>query len=42
MEKVLFCSGKIYYELVQERKKRGMEDRVAILRVEQVYPLSLL
>jgi 2-oxoglutarate dehydrogenase complex dehydrogenase (E1) component-like enzyme len=36
VEKVLFCSGKIYYELVNERKSRGMEDTVAIVRTEQV------
>lgn len=38
VEKVLLCSGKIYYELVQERKSRGLEDKVAILRAEQLSP----
>jgi 2-oxoglutarate dehydrogenase E1 component len=36
-EKILFCSGKLYYELLQrqeEEKKPGM----ALLRLEQLYP----
>jgi 2-oxoglutarate dehydrogenase E1 component len=36
--RVLLCSGKIYYELFEERAKLGRED-VAILRVEQLHPL---
>lgn len=35
--KLFFCSGKIYYELIQERKKRGIED-IAFVRLEQLYP----
>jgi 2-oxoglutarate dehydrogenase E1 component len=31
------CSGKIYYDLVQEREKRGITD-VHLLRLEQLYP----
>lgn len=35
--RVLFCSGKVYYDLVAERKK--LEDtNTAIIRVEQFYP----
>jgi len=37
-ERVLICSGKIYYELVKERKSRELEDKVAIVRLEQYYP----
>ncbi|MEZ4407421.1 MAG: 2-oxoglutarate dehydrogenase E1 component [Polyangiales bacterium] len=37
--KVLLCSGKIYYDLVAERTKRGADD-VAVIRLEQLYPLS--
>lgn len=33
-KKVLFCSGKVYYDLVTERKK----DDIAIVRIEQLYP----
>jgi len=36
--RVLLCSGKIYYELAEEREKLNRQD-VAILRVEQLYPL---
>ncbi len=35
---VLICSGKIFYELLERRKKDGRED-IAIIRVEQLYPL---
>jgi 2-oxoglutarate dehydrogenase E1 component len=40
VERVLICSGKVYYDLMAERKKRfeGSEGRVAILRLEQLYP----
>lgn len=38
IRKILFCSGKIYYELIEERTKRKIED-IAIVRVEQLYPL---
>jgi 2-oxoglutarate dehydrogenase E1 component len=37
-ERVILCSGKIYYELEQQRDKVGRND-VAILRIEQLYPL---
>lgn len=36
--KVLFCTGKIYYDLLQARRERNITD-VAIVRVEQLYPL---
>lgn len=36
VKKVLFCSGKVYYELKAEREKRGLNEEVAICRVEQV------
>ena len=35
---VLLCSGKIYYDLSEYREKEGRDD-VAIIRVEQLYPL---
>jgi 2-oxoglutarate dehydrogenase E1 component len=35
--KVIFCTGKIYYELASEREKREIED-IAIVRLEQMYP----
>jgi 2-oxoglutarate dehydrogenase E1 component len=36
--RVLLCSGKLYYELCEEREKRGRND-VVIIRIEQLYPL---
>jgi 2-oxoglutarate dehydrogenase E1 component len=37
--RVLLCSGKIYYELVDQREKLGRTD-VAIVRLEQLHPLQ--
>jgi 2-oxoglutarate dehydrogenase E1 component len=37
-EYILLCSGKIFYELEERREKLGRED-VALLRIEQLYPL---
>ena len=37
---VLLCSGKIFYELLEERERSGRRD-VAILRLEQLAPLRL-
>jgi 2-oxoglutarate dehydrogenase E1 component len=39
VRRVLMCSGKIYYDLAAERLQGNHED-VAILRLEQLYPLS--
>ncbi len=36
-DRLLLCSGKIFYELVEERKRRGAS-RTMIVRVEQLYP----
>jgi 2-oxoglutarate dehydrogenase E1 component len=37
--RILLCTGKVYYDLVDARQQRGIDD-VAIIRVEQLYPLS--
>ena len=37
---MLLCSGKVYYDLLQARAERGADD-VAMLRVEQLYPLPV-
>jgi 2-oxoglutarate dehydrogenase E1 component len=37
IRRVVLCSGKVYYDLYEEREKRGIND-VYILRIEQLYP----
>jgi len=37
IKRVILCSGKVYYDLFDEREKRGLND-IQILRVEQFYP----
>jgi 2-oxoglutarate dehydrogenase E1 component len=37
IRRVVVCSGKIYYDLLQARRNAGTKD-VAIIRVEQLYP----
>ena len=37
VKRVLFCSGKVYWDLLAEAEKRGTRD-TAIVRVEQLYP----
>ncbi len=39
VKRILLCSGKVYYDLASERRKRKRDD-VAIVRLEQLYPLS--
>ncbi len=36
-KQVVICTGKVYYDLVEEREKRGIKD-VHFLRLEQLYP----
>ncbi len=38
IRKVLLCSGKIYYELL-EKKEKEVKNDIAIVRLEQLYPL---
>ena len=38
IKRLVLCSGKIYYELWQEREKRGLQDQIHICRVEQLSP----
>ena len=37
IRRVVVCSGKVYYDLLEERTRRDIKD-VAIIRVEQLYP----
>lgn len=38
VKRVILCTGKIYYELEEEREKNANDGTTAILRVEQLYP----
>ena len=35
---VLICTGKVYYDLLKERRDRGLEDKIAIHTLEQICP----
>ena len=37
VERVVLCSGKVYYDLLEKRRAEGRED-IAIVRIEQLYP----
>jgi 2-oxoglutarate dehydrogenase E1 component len=38
VDRVVLCTGRVYYDLLAERLKR-QDDRIAIIRLEQLYPL---
>jgi 2-oxoglutarate dehydrogenase E1 component len=40
IRRVVLCSGKVYYDLYEDREKRGVDD-VYLLRAEQLYPFPL-
>ena len=40
IRRVVLCSGKVYYDLYEEREKRGVDD-IYLLRIEQLYPVPL-
>ena len=40
IRRVVLCSGKVYFDLYEEREKRGVDD-IYLLRVEQLYPFPL-
>ena len=40
IRRVILCSGKVYFDLFEERERRGIDD-VYIVRVEQLYPFPL-
>lgn len=38
VKKVIVCAGQVYYDFYNERSKRKLENEVAIVRLEQLYP----
>ncbi len=41
IKRVVMCSGKVYFDLLEERDKRGLDD-VYLMRVEQFYPFPAI
>jgi len=41
IRRVVMCSGKVYYDLLEERDARGIDD-IYLLRLEQLYPIPVL
>jgi 2-oxoglutarate dehydrogenase E1 component len=41
IKRVVMCSGKVYYDLLEERDRRGIDD-VYLLRIEQFYPFPAI
>ena len=37
-KKLIFCTGKVYYDIAKARKEAGLEKEIAIARVEQICP----
>jgi len=40
VRRLVFCSGKVYYDLAQTRSENSLED-VAIIRIEELYPFAV-
>lgn len=38
VKKVLLCTGKVYYDLFAEREEKHLQDKIAIVRIEQLCP----
>ncbi|MDO4433589.1 MAG: 2-oxoglutarate dehydrogenase E1 component [Alysiella sp.] len=38
VKRVVLCAGQVYYDIAKGREERGLENDVAIVRVEQLYP----
>lgn len=41
VRKIIFCSGKVFYDIYEEKEKIGKDD-TAVIRLEQIYPLPVV
>lgn len=41
VKKVLFCTGKVYYDLLKERAAKGLDKEIALVRIEQLAPFPI-
>lgn len=41
VKKVLFCTGRVYYDMLKERTSRGLEKQIALVRIEQLAPFPI-
>ncbi len=41
VERIIFCSGKVFYDLQKYRQENGLEPKAALIRIEQLYPLHV-
>jgi 2-oxoglutarate dehydrogenase E1 component len=39
VERVILCTGKVYYDLLNYRTANGLDDTTTLIRIEQLYPL---
>lgn len=39
VDTLVFCSGKIYYDILEQKEKTGTGENMAVIRLEQLYPL---
>lgn len=40
VKKLIFCTGRVYYDLTKARKERQLESEIAISRLEQVCEIT--
>jgi len=38
VERVVVCAGKVYYDLLKARRESSQQEKVALVRLEQIYP----
>lgn len=41
VKKVLFCSGKVYFDIMKARTERKLDDQVAVARIEQASEINI-